>query len=230
MISKKELEFIKKMSSVITGDIVAMDIGANKGYYSDALINALDRNIEVIYAFEPVPRFFEIANKNLEKYKQVKIYNFACSHEVCKSVFFEIIEQANESAEGLSSINFRDVYKTFNHKEIEVDCIKLDDFIQENGIEKINFVKIDTEGHELSVLKGASESIAAGIFDFLQIEYGDCIRECGHDLDEIIDFLENTPYRIYDFSENKFQEINNSNWEVYKNISWDNFLISKYEL
>ncbi|MBK6830417.1 MAG: FkbM family methyltransferase [Flavobacteriales bacterium] len=62
-------------------------------------------------------------------------------------------------------------------RALVVDRIELrtvDGFCQEQGIERIHYLKVDTEGHELSVLKGAHEMIEQGKVDFIQFEFGEC--------------------------------------------------------
>ena len=47
-------------------------------------------------------------------------------------------------------------------------------FCKQNKIKKINFLKMDTEGHELEVLKGASNLLNKNLIDFIQFEFGGC--------------------------------------------------------
>lgn len=231
MVSAKEHRYINHIQSSLSGkEIRVIDVGANKGHYSEYIIKAFSESLEKIYAFEPVPRFYEVVRDKYAGNNIVEVINSACSEKKGKEEFFEIINPKNEDAEGLSSLNFRDVYNNFNHEKIEVDCIKLDDFLEERGVDNISFVKIDTEGHELSVLSGAKRSLDKGVFDFIQIEYGDCIREAGKDLVDILGLLSSTEYKIYDLVGDNFVEIQKENLESYKKISWDNYLVSKHKL
>lgn len=230
MISKKEIEYLNFVISKIEGNAIVFDVGANKGHYAKLILDLFGDKLERVYAFEPVPRFYDIINNKFAANQYVNVFPYACSDKNGKDNFYEIVEPRNEDAEGLSSLKFRDVYNNFSYNEIIINCIKIDDFVKDNEISKVGFMKIDTEGHELNVLNGATESLKKGIFDFIQIEYGDCIREAGQDLIDIINILNNTDYKIYDFSEGKYIEINESNWELYKNIKWDNYLVSKHRV
>jgi FkbM family methyltransferase len=231
MISPKELEYLKYVKKDnITNGMVVFDVGGNKGHYTAHALSYFKNKIKSIFIFEPVPRFYDIIKSRFDGIDIIETLPFACSDAKTSDSFFEIVNPENEDAEGLSSFNRRDVYDRFNYNEIEVNCIILDDFIKENSIDKVHFIKVDTEGHELSVLKGLKQSLIDGKIGFMQIEYGDCIRERGQDLDEILDLLEDTGYKVYDFCDGGFIEIDKNNWESYKLIAWDNYLITREEL
>ena len=55
----------------------------------------------------------------------------------------------------------------------EVDVDILDDFILRNSIEKINLLKIDTEGNELNVLLGAQASLKSGLIEVIHFEFNE---------------------------------------------------------
>ena len=55
----------------------------------------------------------------------------------------------------------------------EVKVITLDDFCSDKGIERISVLKIDTEGHDLAVLKGATGLLKRGAVDFVIFEFND---------------------------------------------------------
>jgi hypothetical protein len=55
----------------------------------------------------------------------------------------------------------------------EVEVSTLDDFVATNNISKIDLLKIDTEGNELNVLLGATESLRAGLIDVIHFEFNE---------------------------------------------------------
>jgi len=67
---------------------------------------------------------------------------------------------------------------SYFHKNInlaEHESIKLESFAsfcQKNSIEKINFMKLDVEGHELEILKGAQSFLESKSIDIIQFEHG----------------------------------------------------------
>ncbi len=53
-----------------------------------------------------------------------------------------------------------------------VEVRTLDDFCAEQGVERIDFLKLDVEGHELAVLRGAQRMLGAGAVSMIQFEFG----------------------------------------------------------
>jgi len=75
---------------------------------------------------------------------------------------------------GLSSLHHRDLAEhgvdmTDNE---EVSLVTLDDYCEQQSIARIDFLKIDAEGHDLAVLLGARELLNAGRIDIVQFEFG----------------------------------------------------------
>ena len=137
----------------------ALDIGVYRGVYSYKLSNYFKK----IHAFEPNPLLYPYLHKNLKKIiKNINLYNVGLSDkngEVSlklptrsKSLFKNNIEELFRL--GAASIHPNKTFKSF--KSIPVKIKKFDDFNFEN---KIKFVKIDVEGHEIEVINGAKETI-----------------------------------------------------------------------
>lgn len=124
---------------------VAFDVGAHIGYYSRLLSSVADR----VYAFEPEPRNFALLVKNTRKYPNVTPVNMAISNKSGQEDFF-IVKGS-----------------TFRHslvdegdcESVQINTTSLDDFVKENSLQGISFVKIDVEGHEKEVLEGMKEII-----------------------------------------------------------------------
>lgn len=53
----------------------------------------------------------------------------------------------------------------------DVEVVTLDEFVTENKINKIHLLKIDVEGNEMNVLRGAKKSLEKDIFDVIQFEF-----------------------------------------------------------
>ena len=141
---------------------VFFDIGANNGYTSVPIAQK-DNNIKV-YAFEPTHEMIkEIENKTqgLNNYtltkKAVSNYNGKATFRVaghadwgCSSLL-EFSDKSKTEWPGRTDLNVT--------HEIEVDVIRLDSFIKENNITKIDYLHIDTQGSDLKVLEGLGEYI-----------------------------------------------------------------------
>jgi FkbM family methyltransferase len=143
-----ELEFAEELRRRITKGSVCYDIGGYKGYYSGVM--ALGGASEVL-VFEPVP-------KNAQKIKRlidlntalpITLFEKAISDKV-ESAVFKIMEE--ETMGKLSSSGFQTDENSIT--EFIVDCVTIDSLI-EKGIKVPDFIKIDVEGAEELVLKGA---------------------------------------------------------------------------
>ena len=182
-----EKRFIKLIGKEINFSI---DIGANVGKYTKLLL--AETNSEVI-AFEPLPKAFEEL-KEIEKNfsSRLNVYNFGIGN---KNSNLEL-NYSTEKSELASFIQ-------------DLEVMTLDFFFkkyeQTYKEKEIDLLKIDTEGFELEVLNGASETLINKKPKFIQIEFN------WHQL-----FREQTIY--------KFSKIL-SNYEVFKILPFGNSLI-----
>ena len=126
-----------------------VDIGANVGYFtllSARLVGAIGR----VYAFEPdVNNVQELQNNiALNPFSNVKVFQVALSDYNGRSkLFTSSMECARHS-----------LIESKEHDGSElVDVYKLDDLIPKTI--PVHFLKSDTEGNELAVLRGATETI-----------------------------------------------------------------------
>ena len=166
----------------------ALDIGANIGNH--ALFFA--EYFKHVFAFEPNP----IAHKLLEINaisRNITPLNYGLSNKNCKMAF-----RVNASNIGGSKIleNNSDVS---DGKVIDVDVRRLDDLIELADV-NISLIKIDVEGHELSVLKGA-KGIIEKDEPIILFEQG--IDEISDGSSAVIDFVRSHGYRLLAI-ENRF--------------------------
>lgn len=143
-------------------DDTALDIGSNFGHYSINM--AMLASNGTIFAFEPIPNTYQL---NLEitnyfKLSNIKLYQLGVSDEKCKKKFRVPLLKHGSPNIGLAHLSERNdrdkTEKETAYEEFEVEIVTIDDFL--NGkLDKLSFVKIDTEGAEYFVLKGMQETI-----------------------------------------------------------------------
>ena len=133
---------------------VVFDIGAHQG--QTALHFRKSFPTASIHCFEPTDENFAKLKSNTKGKKQIRINQFALGSE-CTSV---VIKTGNSD---LTHQVIRNHKKTHANKEMQMACMKtLDAYIKKECIDNIDLLKMDVEGYELEVLKGAKDALESG--------------------------------------------------------------------
>jgi FkbM family methyltransferase len=162
---------------------VALDIGANLGWYS-VLLNRLSAGGARIYAFEPDPQTFKLLRTNLaaNQATRVNAFNFALG-EAPGSAQLRRYKDSNNGRHSL--IPGDDIAGS-----VTVQLDTLAHFWEAQGLAaaRIAFMKVDVEGFEYFVLKGAGELLRR--CDNLLLEYSPAsLALAGLPADALIDLL-----------------------------------------
>jgi FkbM family methyltransferase len=134
-----ELEYVKS-KKYINNNATILDIGANIGNHTLYFANECEANH--IYAFEPVEKTFSYLKKNVQingLEERVDLFNCGVGEKSGKAAI-ESFDEKNIGATTLSLNNVGDI-----------PIVAIDDLVLNINID---FVKIDTEGFEISVIKG----------------------------------------------------------------------------
>lgn len=162
---KREVKATKKY---LKGGIL-IDVGANKGAYSRELLRQYACAVKELHIFEPS----EDLAKNFLKFSDPRVYvnNFGLSNISGAAQLYKV-----SGYPGLNSLTKRrlDHFDLAMDEVEEINLTTLDAYVLEKNIQYINLLKMDVEGHELDVLKGASECLAKGIIGCIQFEFGGC--------------------------------------------------------
>src|SRR6266850_559546 len=147
---------------------VFFDVGANDGG-TIRLAKRRFRNCRII-AFEPHPRTFLKLTQNTAKIQKVELMNIALGSEIANKTMYEYDLSVLNSL--VPNAQFAVRFGSEAH-QIEVRCTTVDTFCSERGIKQIDVLKIDTEGFDLEVLKGASSMLALQAIKFIYFEFND---------------------------------------------------------
>lgn len=123
-----------------------VDVGAHQGFYTLLAVELVGENGGV-HAFEPTPSNFEVLQANTKDIKFSVVNNLALSGQIGRIDFYI-------SPMGSSEYNSINPEGLEIAKKISVQTTTLDDYVKKCTI-SIDMVKIDVEGHELEVLRGA---------------------------------------------------------------------------
>ena len=151
------------------------DVGSHRGESIDYFIKL--KNLKKIQSFEPQKDIFLILKKKYKNNNKVILNQIALSqNENYKDFYINDLS----STSSFSRLNKKSLWlkiknKILNKKnpiinKIKIRSITIDKFIKQKKIKKIDLLKIDTEGHELEVLKGALKTIKEHKVKFILIE------------------------------------------------------------
>jgi len=152
-------------------DPVIFDVGAHEGLFTNQLAKFV--KFQKLYAFEPNPVTFEILKNNTEKIDDLMVINAGLGN--CKSTKTIYTYKENQTAghatfykEILTELHKKNIIDSF-----QVTVTTVDDFCSERGINYIDFIKIDTEGHEFAILEGAKKFIREDRIKAIQFEFNE---------------------------------------------------------
>lgn len=162
----EEDEMVLLPHFVKAGDEV-LDIGANYAYYTVRLADLVGEKGHV-YAFEPIPFTFNVANEIVSGHyglKNATVFHKGVGDET-KQVVFEVPRQDfGAISAGQAHITGRDntvsgmerLYQFKSHEKVTCDVVDIDSFLPD--LDRLSFVKIDIEGAELHALKGMRRTL-----------------------------------------------------------------------
>lgn len=165
-----ELRFVRKFAEQVTGSIIIFDIGANEGHYAKALISVFQKqstaNI-ILHAFEPAAETYNKLCQQIGRDQAIVCNNFGLGEQN-----EELILYKRPNSSGLASLHSAGKFELQLTEKVQIRTI--DSYCTDNSINRIHFLKMDVEGHELSVLKGASSMLEKQAIDVIQFEFGAC--------------------------------------------------------
>ncbi|NUM31050.1 MAG: FkbM family methyltransferase [Bacteroidetes bacterium] len=207
-----EINFLK---NILKQGSVILDIGANIGFYAKILSEITGENGKV-HSFEPDRINFNYLKKNLRGKSNVLLNNKAVSDaegeiKVYKSKDLNVDHRT---------------YPVDEYDEIEViEAISIDKYV--NNEFKVDFIKMDIQGYEISALKGMENTIKSNPHIILLLEFWPFgLHAAGHTVKEFCDLLISFGLKIYflektiltPFEFGKIADYEKWEWGQYKNI------------
>ena len=153
--------------------VIIFDIGANMGIYTSWLAKHYEKTATV-YAFEPVKLNFDYLLKNLEKNRvsNVRAYNIGF---FSKNTRMELGMPFNKDSRKTGLYTYKGPRDNVIKRKDLVTCTfkKLNEFILDNNIEKIDIVKMDVEGAQYDILSSSIDILDR--IQYLHIELGEAV-------------------------------------------------------
>ena len=134
------------------------EIGANYGQDSAGLAKFLNVPPQHVYCFEAHP----LICKEISKLYKFNTFNVAVYNEN-KNIYFNALKKLDSAINGIntgiSSLYKHNFVDGDKFEKIAVPAIRMDSFIENNNIKKIDFLKIDVEGANYEVLDGFGDKL-----------------------------------------------------------------------
>jgi len=184
-------------SVLLDANLSYCDVGGNLGAHANCFLT--DMKAANLAIFEPIPQMRDHLESRFGARSNVSIYPYALADQTVQTTFF-----VKPGALAESGLARKDAYsdgRTDNLEAIPVSVRRLDDV--ELGFAP-DFIKIDIEGAEIDMLRGARETIAAAR-PLISVEYGSTGYEAfGHTAASLPTWCQENHYEIYDLFGNRF--------------------------
>jgi FkbM family methyltransferase len=161
-----EADLLKKLKTIqLTSSI--FDVGANKGLWSLMVSEFFPQS--TIYAFEIVPDTYAHLVTACGQQKNIVTHNIGLSDaEGATTVYYS----AEQSGLATCLAGFTENFHKYRPMKVEASVTTGDIFCSDNGVQAIDFLKIDVEGYEHKVIKGFEGMLKKGLIKIIQFEYG----------------------------------------------------------
>lgn len=183
---------------LIKPGMTIIDVGANIGYYT-LLFSKLANKSGKVLAVEPNPAAFDLLYENC-------LLNSVFTR--CNMYFTRAAASDSEESADLYIGNNRmgssSLYNQWGlTKDINVSARKLDNIVNDWKFKKVDFVKIDVEGAEISVLKGMEEIIDNDRPIMIIEASPRCLARAGYDIGNLFLTLWQTNYKTWEIDEKR---------------------------
>lgn len=172
---------------------VVLDLGGYEGQWASDLFARYQSNI---YVFEPVKDFAQQIENRFKKNDRIRIFPFGLGGSTRD-------ETIHLSADGSSCWGSSD-------KTESIRIVGIDEWLSENGIEKIDLMKINIEGGEFELLEKMLETGSIAFIENIQVQFHNFADDSRSRMENIQQKLAQTHYPTYQY------DFVWENWEIKK--------------
>ncbi len=182
-----------RLSNVIDSPDLIIDVGANIGQFTSSAANFFPE--AEVHSFEPIPKCYKTLLKNTKKLPNVKTYNFALGSSNTNIDFFINLDAQSSSALKTNELRLKIFPDKYEVETIEVEQKCLDTIFADMDFGANCLLKIDVQGLEVEVLKGAVNSFSSIRYILLEASINPLYKGevC---LQDMITFTENLGFKL----------------------------------
>ncbi len=167
-----------------------VDVGTNIGDWLGMVVENMQDRTFAALAFEPSRSAFEALEGRFRAEPRITPFNVALGSQPGSMAFFE------QPDAGRGSSLVPDFMRTPGIAR-PVSVTTLDVALRDAGWDRVDLLKIDAEGYDLQVMRGASDAIASHAIGALQFEYNRAWQLAGDTLRAAYTLLESNGYRVF---------------------------------
>jgi FkbM family methyltransferase len=179
---------VRFLESVIRPGMKVIDVGANIGITSVTIARKIGKDGK-LYSFEPVPEYFRVLQQNLysNQIENAEAFPLALSDRTGETEFY-----LKELSSGI-------VFEK-EAKKTRVSTVTIDSFLQQHEVERIDLINMDCEGSELSVLRGAKQTLRKNkVSIFCEIHH-DFLKQLGQSIGDVVKYLQSLEFQVQSVS------------------------------
>ncbi len=196
---RHEPETTAQLDRLVQPGMVMLDVGAHVGYYACRYARKIGKNGR-IYAFEPHPRTFDRLHRNAQPFANVTTVQVALADAPGTAVLHDYLMMSasgslhyDEAMIDLQKASVADgdvaprLDDQFADQTYTVQTLRADDYLAGQGVKRIDVIKMDIEGAELSALRGLGQTIAHSPGIVMVMEYNPAaLKAFGHNPEEAL--------------------------------------------
>jgi FkbM family methyltransferase len=175
-------ETLRVNSYDLTHRSLVFDLGGYKGDFAQAITS---RFHSAIHVFEPVVEYADNIIRRFAEVPSITVHKFGLAQDNLRTT---VAVLGDASSVHKSGADMR-----------EIQLVKASQFFEEQGIERVDLMKINIEGGEYDLLE---HLLATGLVEKLaniQIQFHDFVEDAPRRMRNLLDWLENTHYPTYQF-------------------------------
>ena len=174
-----------------------VDVGANEGGFVGAVTSLV--KLRAVHAFEPLPACHKLLEQELSKHDDAHLYRCAVGAQAGE-LEIHYTGDSKMSSALKPKPNIASAYQTGDlmvRQKIKVPVVTLDEALA--GVEQIDLLKVDVQGFEMEVFRGATQTLARSRAVLLEVNYVQHYENAAS-FEDVFDFLRVRQFRVVGIS------------------------------